>query len=416
MLNKLWFKRVLLAFVILLMAACARIRVLPPSQVRAVATAAVAGPKQPAAPAAPTEQPRTYAIELNQIVKDLDEPVFLTHAKDGSGRLYIIEQAGIIYIYENGALREKPFLDIKTRVGSSANEQGLLGLAFSPKYKTNGHFFVNYTDKDGDTVVARFSATKDRTAGDAKSELRILKVDQPYANHNGGMLAFGPDGMLYIGLGDGGSGGDPQNHAQNMKSWLGKMLRIDVSKATKARPYSIPKDNPKWGNEKGVKAEIWSLGLRNPWRYSFDSATGDLYIADVGQNAREEVSFQPAGRGGDNYGWKQREGFAEYSGDKTDAFVDPVVDYKHGDDGCSVTGGYVYRGTQVPELVGTYLYGDYCSGKIWALKRGDGDADTWLNSLLFEDNLRISSFGEDEAGELYVVDHGGVIYKMEKGQ
>jgi glucose/arabinose dehydrogenase len=375
-----------------------------------VSTIAPATSRHSATNSTSDTEPRTavgQAIELTQIVSGLAEPVYLTHANDGSGAVYIVEQEGKVRVYQGGVLRATPFLDIVPRVGSSANEQGLLSIAFSPTYAKDGFFFVNYTDKAGDTIVSRFSASKDRRTGDPKSELQIIKIDQPYGNHNGGLIKFGPDGMLYIGMGDGGSAGDPQNYAQNMKSLLGKMLRLDVSKTAKTQPYAIPKDNPKW--QAGEKAEIWSSGLRNPWRFSFDRATGDLFIADVGQNAYEEVNFQPAKQGGDNYGWKPREGFEKYNGDKQATFTDPVAQYPHAD-GCSVTGGYVYRGKAIPGLLGTYLYGDYCRGTIWQLWQGSDS--TWKNEVLFEDNLRIASFGEDEAGELYVVDHGGVIYKM----
>ena len=393
---------------------CTRIRLVPPSQVRALATIAVPDASQSAITSISdnTSQKALSStkgqdIELTKIIEDLDKPVYLTHANDGSGALYIVEQAGKVRMYQNDQVRTAPFLDIGARVGSSGSEQGLLSIAFSPTYIKDGFFFVNYTDKDGDTIVSRFATNKDHSVGDAKSELRILKIDQPYANHNGGLIKFGPDGMLYIGMGDGGSAGDPENRAQNMKVLLGKLLRIDVSKASKAKPYAIPADNPKW--KTGEKAEIWSSGLRNPWRFSFDKATGDLFIADVGQNAYEEVNFQPAQKGGANYGWKLREGFEKYDGDKQPTFTEPIAQYAHAD-GCSVTGGYVYRGTAIPGLAGAYLYGDYCQGSIWTLKPGaDGK---WQNEKLFDDNLRIASFGEDAAGELYVIDHGGVIYKM----
>ena len=400
-------------------AGCARIRLVPPSQVRALATIAVPAASQSAITPISNDgtsqkalsPAKGQAIELTKIIEDLDKPVYLTHANDGSGALYIVEQAGKVRVYENDKVRAAPFLDISARVGSSGNEQGLLSIAFSPTYPKDGFFFVNYTDKDGDTIISRFTANKGHSAGDIKSELRILKIDQPYANHNGGLIKFGPDGMLYVGMGDGGSAGDPENRAQNMKVLLGKLLRIDVSKASKAKPYAIPADNPKWktGEGAGARAEIWSSGLRNPWRFSFDRITGDLFIADVGQNAYEEVNFQPAQQGGANYGWKAREGFEKYDGDKQPTFTEPIAQYPH-TDGCSVTGGYVYRGTAIPGLAGAYLYGDYCQGSIWTLKPGaDGK---WQNEKLFDDNLRIASFGEDAAGELYVVDHGGVIYKL----
>ncbi len=213
--------------------------------------------------------------------------------------------------------------------------------------------------------------------------------------------------MLYIGMGDGGSGGDPQNFAQNPKSLLGKMLRIDVSQSTKANPYQLPADNPKFGDDS--LPEIWSLGLRNPWRFSFDRTNGALYIADVGQNAIEEINYQPPGRAGDNYGWKLREGTQEYSGDREDHMTEPVTEYKHGEDGCSVTGGYVYRGAALTGLQGSYIYGDYCSGKVWQLRQ---DGDVWLNTPLFDTDYSISSFGEDESGELYLLDRDGAVYRL----
>ena len=345
-------------------------------------------------------------VRLEPLVEGLDEPVYLTQAGNGTSVLYIVEQAGIVRTYDTGALNDAPFLDIEDRVGSSGNEQGLLSIAFSPNYAANGYFFVNYTNKSGDTVISRFQANEDRLTANPDSELVILEIDQPYANHNGGLLKFGPDGMLYIGMGDGGSGGDPENRAQNVASLLGKMLRIDVSQSSEAEPYTTPSDNPSFGDD--ARAELWAVGLRNPWRFSFDKQTGDLYIADVGQNKIEEVNFQSAGQGGLNYGWKLREGLEEYEGDKAPQFTDPVVEYPHAD-GCSVTGGYVYRGQAIPGLIGSYLYGDYCQGTIWRLTR---DGNTWNNEELLKDNLRISSFGEDDSGELYVIDHTGSIYKV----
>ncbi|MBF8285408.1 MAG: hypothetical protein HW378_4323 [Anaerolineales bacterium] len=262
----------------------------------------------------------------------LDEPVDLKHAGDGSGRLFVIEQPGRIRIVENGELLPDPFLDIEPLVNSRGNEQGLLGLAFYPDYAANGLFFVNYTDVNGDTVVARYAVSADDPSrADPASAKIILQVDQPFPNHNGGDLVFGPDGYLYIGLGDGGSGGDPQGNGQNLNALLGKMLRIDVNHGD---PYAIPPDNP-FAGRAGARPEIWAYGLRNPWRYSFDRATGDLYIADVGQNAYEEVDFQPAdSRGGENYGWNKYEGFHAYDGGATDGLTMPVAEYAHAVGGC----------------------------------------------------------------------------------
>jgi glucose/arabinose dehydrogenase len=349
--------------------------------------------------------PNAYA--LRKIVSGLDEPVDLKHAGDGSGRLFVVEQAGRIRIIRNGVLQPDPFLDIEPLVNSRGNEQGLLGLAFHPDYESNAFFFVNYTDVNGDTVVARYSVSADDpNRADPASAKILLQVDQPFANHNGGDLVFGPDGYLYIGLGDGGSAGDPQGNGQTLSTLLGKLLRIDINNGD---PYAIPPGNPFLGRPE-VRPEIWAYGLRNPWRYAFDRATGDLYIADVGQNALEEINFQPAGSpGGENYGWNLYEGSRAYEGGPAEGLIMPVAEYSHAE-GCSVTGGYVYRGPGLPALDGVYLYGDYCSGQVWALYR---TASGWENTALFEAFFFISSFGEDEAGELYLLDHrGGAVYQL----
>jgi glucose/arabinose dehydrogenase len=300
-----------------------------------------------------------------------------------------------------------PFLDIQERVNDGANEQGLLGLAFHPRYAENGYFFVNYTGANDETVIARFSVTSDPNRADPASEKVILTIDQPYRNHNGGDLAFGPDGYLYVGMGDGGSAGDPEQRAQNPQSLLGKMLRLDVDNGD---PYGIPTDNP-FVTRGDVALEIWAYGLRNPWRFSFDRATGDLYIADVGQNAIEEVNIQPAdSAGGENYGWDFLEGSQPFEGAAPADTVLPVAEYARGD-GCSVTGGYVYRGAALPELNGVYFFGDYCSGLIWSLQRDAAGA--WRRATFGETDFNIGSFGEDAAGELYVLDHrGGGVYQI----
>jgi glucose/arabinose dehydrogenase len=346
---------------------------------------------------------------LQPFVEGLQRPTYLTHAGDGTGLLYVTEQPGRVRVIQNGALLETPFLDIEEKVGSSGNEQGLLSVAFAPDYATSRKVFANYTDRNGDTVVAGFIVNEDGLTADPASEWQVLKIEQPYANHNGGQLKFGPDNMLYIGMGDGGSAGDPQNYGQRVEELLGKMLRIDVSQSTVDAPYTVPADNPDFGPE--AKPEIWSVGLRNPWRFSFDRATGDMFMADVGQNQIEEINFQPASsQGGENWGWKLREGFDEYAGPKTEAMTDPIFQYTHGEDGCSVTGGYVYRGAAVPALAGAYVYGDFCSGRIWSLRPGDGG--NWENERLFETSYSITSFGEDEQGDLYVLDRAGTIYKL----
>jgi glucose/arabinose dehydrogenase len=345
---------------------------------------------------------------LEEVTGGLEMPVFATHAGDGSGRLFVLEKGGSIRVIDASGLLPQPFLNIRARVGSSGSEQGLLGLAFHPAFVQNGRFFVYYTDRNGDTVIARFQANTERTAADPASEVVLLTETQPAANHNGGMLAFGPDGMLYAGLGDGGSAGDPWNNGQSLNTLLGKLLRIDVDNGD---TYAVPADNPFVG-QGGVRPEIWAYGLRNPWRFSFDRATGDLYIADVGQNQWEEVNYQKANSpGGENYGWKVMEGLHCYGSNSCDqtGLVLPVAEYDHGQ-GCSVTGGYVYRGAAQPSLQGAYFYGDYCSGYIWALSRPE--VDRWQSDLLLESGAPISSFGESEAGEVLVVALNGMVYRL----
>ena len=348
-------------------------------------------------PPSATNFPDPGAYQWQEIASGLQRPVDLQ--ADGSGRLFILEKVGRIRILQDGQLLAQPFLDISDRVGSSGNEQGLLGLAFHPEYAQNGRFFLNYTDKNGDTVIARYQVTNDANLADPNSEVKLLGVEQPFANHNGGVLTFGPDGYLYAGLGDGGSGGDPFGNGQNKNVLLGKILRLDVDSA---EPYAIPTDNP-FGNE------VWVYGLRNPWRISFDRSTGDLYIGDVGQNAWEEIDFLPAGSpGGTNFGWNLREGAHDYKGSASPDLVDPVAEYSHQEGGCSVTGGYVYRGS-MPEWNGIYLYGDYCTGFIWGLIQSNGG---WQNQQLFDMAVTITSFGEDEAGELYLLSDSGSVYRF----
>ena len=330
-------------------------------------------------------------------IPGLQRPVDLQ--ADGSGRFFVVEKVGRIRIIENGQLLETPFLDITDRVGSNGNEQGLLGLAFHPGYQENGRFFVNYTDTRGDTVIARFQVSSDPAVVDPGSEVPLLGIDQPFANHNGGVLAFGPDGYLYAGLGDGGSQGDPNGNAQNTGALLGKILRLDVDSAD---PYAVPSDNP-FGNE------VWAYGFRNPWRLSFDRSTGDLYIGDVGQNQWEEIDFLASGSpGGANFGWDHREGAHDYEGGGPEGMIDPVAEYSHPEGGCSITGGYVYRGS-MPEWNGIYLYGDYCTGMIWGLIQIDGG---WQNQLLFDVDVTITSFGQDENGEVYLISDNGGIFRL----
>jgi hypothetical protein len=351
---------------------------------------------------------QTDRLRLEPVFSALDDPVGIAHAGDGSGRLFIVERAGRVRIIEPGGILGAFFLDITDRVRSTSSEQGLLGLAFHPGFRGNGFFFVNYTDASGDTKVSRFTASTINPV-DSGTEAVILSLAQPATNHNGGHLAFGPDGYLYIGTGDGGGGGDPFRNGQNGRTLLGAMLRIDVDTAF---PYAIPADNPFVGTAE-VLDEIWAIGLRNPWRYSFDRETGDLYIADVGQNNWEEVNLQTASSlGGENYGWPIMEGnhcFPIGSSCDRSGLSLPLHEYDH-DQGCSVTGGYVYRGRQNQSMIGAYIYGDFCSGRIWGSTPGDGNSRT--TEELGQFNILISSFGEDESGELYVLDKSGSLYRL----
>ena len=351
--------------------------------------------------------PSFPAITLTRIASGFVQPVHITHAGDGSGRLFVVERGGVIRIVRDGAVLPTPFFDISGQVQSAGGEQGLLSVAFPPDFAAKQYFYVDYTNRTGigNTIVARYPMTANPDIAASTGGVTLLNVSQPFANHNGGQLAFGPDGLLYIALGDGGSAGDPFNNAQNLATGLGKILRLDTKAGVS--PYALPTGNP-FGNE------IWAYGLRNPWRFSFDRATGDLYIADVGQNLIEEVNFQPAtSTGGENYGWNIMEGtscFLSPECDRTDLIL-PVTEYSHADGNCSVTGGFVYRGSQYPPLQGTYLYADFCSGRLWGLKRSGA---AWENRLLLDTTLQISSFGEDEAGNLYLADLGaGDIYKVD---
>ncbi len=358
-------------------------------------------------PTSPTAVRPWPELTTPLVAEGFDRPVHITHAGDGTNRLFVVEQAGRVRIVKNGMLLPDLFLDIAARV-FCCGERGLLGLAFPPDFADKQYFYVNYTDHRGDTVVARYHVRPGQpNTADPESEEVILRVEQPYSNHNGGQLAFGPDGYLYIGMGDGGSAGDPHNFAQNPATLLGKLLRLDTE--SEVRPYAIPPTNP-FTATVGYRGEIWALGLRNPWRFSFDRATGDLYIADVGQNRREEINVQPrASRGGENYGWRVMEGSLCYQPSSCDPgdFVLPVAEYDHSL-GCSVTGGFVARAADEPSLQGIYVFGDYCSGRIWGLR-----SSTWEQALLLDTSFTISTFGEDESGHLYVADYGGGrVYRL----
>lgn len=351
-------------------------------------------------------------LTLTPLATGLENPTDITNAGDGSDRIFVVEQGGRIQIIQNGALLATPFLDISNRV-STGGERGLLGIAFPPNYASKGYFYANYTNLAGDTVISRYRLTDNPNIANPDTEEIILTIQQPFANHNGGQLAFGPDGYLYIGMGDGGGGGDPLNNAQNPQSLLGKILRIDVESGV--APYVIPDSNPfVSANDpnNAYRDEIWALGLRNPWRFSFDRITGDLYIADVGQNAYEEIDFQPASSpGGENYGWNIMEGSSRYNNNPSNltGLVLPVAEYDHSQ-GESVTGGIVYRSSLEPNLQGVYLYGDFINGQIWGLRP---NSTGWENTLVLDTPYGISTFGEDQAGNLYVADYfNGGIYSI----
>jgi glucose/sorbosone dehydrogenase/BACON domain-containing protein len=346
------------------------------------------------------------AIQLVPVLSGLAGPLFLTHAGDGSNRLFIVEQRGTIRVLSPGSTSPGMFLDIRSRV-DAGGERGLLGLAFHPLHESNGRFFVYYTRvPDGALVIAEHNLTGDRNVASASERLLLVIPHPNFANHNGGMLAFGPDNYLYIGVGDGGSGNDPPNNAQSLDELLGKVLRIDVNPSDPGAPYGVPPNNPFVGMS-GARGEIFAYGLRNPWRFSFDRMTGQIWLADVGQGAREEVNM-PIVSGG-NYGWRVFEGFACTGIDafqcNASSFIRPIFDYGHTNGRCSVTGGYVYRGSQAALPEGTYVYGDFCSGEIF----------TWNGSsqtLELDTGMNVSSFGEDETGEIYVLDLNGSVNRL----
>lgn len=345
------------------------------------------------------------ALHAEIVVGGLSAPVYLT-APTGDSRLFVVEQAGRIRVVEAGQLLATPFLDITDRV-VSGGERGLLSIAFHPLYDGNGYFYVSYTGDGGDSRIERYSVTDDPNVADPASAKLILTVSQPFSNHNGGLIAFGPDGMLYIGLGDGGSGGDPQDHGQNTDTLLGSLLRIDVDGGD---PYAVPTDNPFVGAD-GAD-EIWAYGLRNPWRFSFDRQAGDLYVADVGQNEWEEVNVAAATAAGLNYGWNVMEGAHCYASDPcdTDSLVLPALEYGHSQ-GCSVTGGYVYRGAAIPAAQGHYFYSDYCRGFLRSF-RYTGGSVTDQRHWDVGDVGNVLSFGEDGSGELYILSGNGNVYRL----
>jgi glucose/arabinose dehydrogenase len=359
--------------------------------------------------------PTDTTLTLRTISTSLSVPVYLTAPPGDTARLFVVEKGGRIRIIDHGSLLPAPFLDLSAQVSNGA-EQGLLGMAFYPDYATSGRFIVDYTSPQGSTaggtsVISRFHVSAEPNVASPTEEV-LLTVPQPYENHNGGMVTFGPDGYLYIGLGDGGSGGDPEGHGQNLTDLLGSLLRIDVSgSGSTGGAYAIPPDNP-WATSATNAHELWNFGLRNPWRFSFDRETRDLYIADVGQNAREEIDIAPAGGGGQNYGWNLMEGTVCY-GNPCDitGLTPPVLDYGHGD-GCSVTGGYVYRGEALPAMRGVYFYSDYCSGWVRSFRWRDGQITDQLQWPGLASGGNVTSFGEDALGEVYVLTASGGVYRI----
>lgn len=347
------------------------------------------------------------AQRLVPVADGIRQPVVITNA--GDERLFVAEQSGAIRVISSGELLRDPFLDLSGEL-STGGERGLLGLAFPSDYQETGRFYVYYTGDGGQSVLSRFSVTPGNpNRANPDSEEVLLTQEQPFSNHNGGQIVFGPDGYLYVGLGDGGSGGDPQGNGQNLGTFLGKLLRLDVSGDA---GYAVPPSNP-FVDRDGARDEIWAYGLRNPWRFSFDRETGDLYIADVGQDAYEEVNFVAAGTGaGLNYGWKVMEGLHCYEASDCDqaGLTLPVIEYPHGPQwGTSITGGYVYRGSDVPALQGSYVFADFVSGRVWSASAEGG----WAPKPLFETGFNVSTFGEDAAGELYVAAYdSGMIYRV----
>ena len=386
----------------------------PPASVPTAAATAASTPQatlatSPSQAAADFDAERIQ-LSLDKVADIPGSPLGVVDAGDGSGRLFVLSQEGQVWIVADGQRKEQPFLDISGQI-SSGGERGLLGLAFHANFPDDPRFFVDYTDEQGDTVVSSWTVSSGGDTADAASERAILRVGQPFPNHNGGALQFGPDGFLYVSLGDGGSGGDPQGNGQNRDALLGKILRIDVDHPAGDKAYGIPADNP-FATKAGARPEIWVTGMRNPWRMSFDRATGDLWIGDVGQGAFEEIDVVRAGSGGgQNFGWNTMEGFHCYRSNSCDrdGLTLPVTEYTH-EGNCSVSGGYVYRGTAFPDLVGGYVFADYCSGRFWAVDARENEVGE--PSMVFDSGRSVSSFGEDAGGELYVTDHTGVLLRL----
>jgi len=385
--------------------------------IAAVCAALTCAAAVPSARAAGTFEPAAGApvkLALHPEGEDYTTPVFLTEAPDESGRIFVVEQEGRVRLLVPGAVDHPTYLDLRPLV-RSGGERGLLGLAFHPRFSKNGRLFVYFTNRAGDIVIARLTASPANAGKVDPGTLKpVLLIDNPAPNHNGGMLAFGPDGYLYVGTGDGGGAGDPFENGQNTFSYLGKLLRIDVNTTNGEDAYRIPPDNPFVGLSTH-RPEVWALGLRNPWRFSFDTKSGDLFIADVGQDDWEEIDHEAAGGpGGVNYGWSRMEGrhcFPPRKG-KCGDYTQPVVEYGHAS-GCSVTGGYVYRGDTIGALDGVYLFGDFCSGAIWGLWPEKRDPEAFRMRRLLETRLAISSFGQTRAGEVYVLDHrGGGVWRI----
>ncbi len=403
------------ALLALVLAACAGGRATSaPIMPTSSAPPSAASPTGTLAPSGSSPSAGSVSLGLEPFADGLADPVFVTHAGDGSGLLYVVERGGTIRIIESdGSVRPDPFLDISERV-VAGGEQGLLGLAFHPAYRDDGRFYVMYTAAgDGANTVSEFTASGG--AGDPASERVLLSIADFAGNHNGGMVAFGPDGHLYVGTGDGGGGGDPEENGQDPFALLGKILRIDVDgTGSEGSPYAIPADNP-FSDGSRAAPEVWAIGMRNPWRFSFDRETGDLWIGDVGQGRWEEIDAEPAGAGGRNYGWDTMEGpdCFEEEGCDTAGLTLPVAAYTHDEGSCTVIGGHVYRGARYPDATGTYVYGDFCSGLVWGLDAAAAmAAGTAEPVLLLEEGMSLSAFGEDEEGELYAVDLGGRILRL----